>query len=158
MSVLEKDVGRFEIAVYDVAVGEVLTSLGDLIDNIAPVHRLMMFCIFLEIASLTVLGDDIAVVGGVLDFYEFDYVLVVEFLHDVDLIVEEVDVGDVHFLEFNDLDGVPLIFEVVLYALVDLAAIPAADEVAKIETVAADALLASLHGLYLLSIALLHVH
>lgn len=118
----------------------------------------MILCVFLEIASLTVLSDDIAMIGSVLDVYEFDDVLVIEFLHDVDLIVEEVDVGDVHFFEFDDLDGVPLMLEVVLDALVDLAAVPAADEVIEVEAVAPDALLAGVHGLYLLSIALLHVH
>lgn len=158
MPVLEEDVGWLKIAVYDVVAGEVLASLGDLIDDITPFHGLVILCVFLEIASLTVLSDDIAVIGSVLDVYEFDDVLVIEFLHDVDLIVEEVDVGDVHFFEFDDLDGVPLMLDVVLDALVDLAAVPAADEVIEVEAVAPDALLAGVHGLYLLSIALLHVH
>lgn len=143
---------------HDVIIGKVLASLCDLIDDIAPIHRLMIPCIFLEIASLTVLSDDIAVIGGVLDINKFDDVLMVQFLHDVDLIIEQVDVGHVHFFEFDNLDGVPLMFEVIPDALVDLAAVTAAYEVTEVETVPPDSLLTSVHGLYFLSIALLHVH
>lgn len=158
MSVLEEDIGWLEITMHDVIAGEVLTSLGDLIDDVAPFHGFMILRVFLEIASFAVLSDDIAVIGRVFDVYQLHDVLVIHFLHDVDLIVEEVDVCDVHFFELDDLDGVPLMLEIVLDALVHLAAVSAADEVSEVKAVLPDALLAGVHGLYLLSIALLHVH
>lgn len=82
----------------------------------------------------------------------------IQFLHDVDLIIEQVDVSNVHFFEFNDLDSIPLLFDVILDPFVNLATVSTTNDITKIKTVPSDSLLSSVHGLYLLSITLLHVN
>jgi len=75
------------------------------------------------------------VVFAVVDVDEFDDIGVVEFTHDGDLVVEEIDVANVHSLQFDDLDGVPNGFVIVPDAFVDPASESAADEVLEVEAV-----------------------
>lgn len=71
-------------------------------------------------------GYDIRVFESLMDFY---------------FIVEEVDVGHVHILQFDDLDGETLIFVIIPNSTIDATAETAAYQVLQIEAVPADAFL-----------------
>lgn len=78
---LDEDVGRFDIPMDDVAIGEVLESLEELTHQ-GPYFFLRQRTTFLEgflqAASLTELGDEVAVVGTFEDLHATDHVRMVQ--------------------------------------------------------------------------------
>ncbi len=56
----------------NIFVDKILATLRDLIYNATPLYILLMLEVFLQIAPLTILGDEVAVVLGVVDIYESD--------------------------------------------------------------------------------------
>lgn len=69
--------------------GEVLGGCDDGCEDGAPFEGLMIGDVFFEIASFAILGDEVAVIGGVVDIDELDKVGVLELLDDMNFVVEE---------------------------------------------------------------------
>lgn len=80
-SFLDENIGRLDIPVHDVATGEVLESLEELAHQ-GPYFFLRQRTAFLEsffeTATLTELGDEVAVVGTFEDFHATDHVRMVQ--------------------------------------------------------------------------------
>lgn len=83
-------VGGFEIAMYDCKFAHFLEALDDLLDNVES-SVLVDFAsrgVSLEIASWTVLHNQVDVVGGGYYLVQFDDVGMLQFLHYVDFVVQ----------------------------------------------------------------------
>lgn len=114
---------------------KVLASLRNLVNNATPFNILFMLYIFFEITTFTKLGDKVAMIFRIVNIHKFDYILMVHFLHDGDLIVEQVNVGNIHAFKFDDFDSIPYIFVIVFDSFVNFASESAADEMFEIEAV-----------------------
>jgi hypothetical protein len=95
-SVIDEDVGRFQITMYDFLLDEFLESAEQLCYNFESFFLLesLPFDQLFEVAILAELGDYVETVFGTEDIFEFDDVRVVELL-------EEVDLGEDRFLEIT---------------------------------------------------------
>jgi hypothetical protein len=126
---------------HDVVGSQIVAAQIYLVDDGAPLKLIFLFQIFLKIAALAVLHDEVAVVVGVEDVDELDDVGVVEFLDDGHLVVQEVDAAHAHLLEADDLDGIPGALIVVANALVDASAEARSYHMFEVEAISPDAFL-----------------
>jgi hypothetical protein len=73
-AILDQHVGRLDVAVDDLPVGEVLAGQADFVDCEGPVEMGVAVNTALEGSALAILGDDVVVVLGVVKIHEFEYV------------------------------------------------------------------------------------
>ena len=73
---------------HNIFVDKILAALRHLINNAPPLNILLVFEIFLQIAALAILCDEVAVVLCVIDVYKFDNVGVFQLSHNSDFVVE----------------------------------------------------------------------
>lgn len=81
----------------------------------------------LECATLAVVSDEVAVVLCIENIVKFDDVRMIQFLENVDLILQQLIISFVHARHFDDLDGISSLFVIVLAPAVNLTAEPAPD-------------------------------
>lgn len=98
-SIFEQYVGRLEVSVDDALGVEVLGSFHELLEvllGLALGQLLLLLEVVIEVALLAKLGDDVHVVGGLVDVVQFDYVFVGDLLHDVDFRLDVLQVVGIH--------------------------------------------------------------
>jgi hypothetical protein len=118
-----------------------------------------MLYIFLEIATLTELGYQVAMILSIVNIHKFYNILMIHLLHDGDLIVEEIDISDIYAFNFDDFDSIPCIFVIVFDTFINLASKSTADEMFEVEAVWSYPLFAFRFGLYfILFITLIDVY
>ncbi len=85
-----KNVSWFQIAVNDSKFVHFLEPLSNLLENIQGSFFVDFACraITLEISTGTILHDEVDVIGSGDDLIEFNYIGVLQLLHDIDLIVQ----------------------------------------------------------------------
>lgn len=82
---------------------------------------LLLLDVLMQIAMRAVLHDDVKEVRGLDDFVQSHYILVHQTSMDLDFCLQHLQVGASELFELNDLDGVPLVYFLYFYSLVDLA-------------------------------------
>jgi hypothetical protein len=92
LSLLDENVGGLDVAVYDVATGEVLESLEELTHQ-GPYFFLGEGCAFLEgffeSAAVAEFGDEVAVIGALEDLRATYHVRMVQRPDDGDLLLQQ---------------------------------------------------------------------
>jgi hypothetical protein len=142
----------------DVIRSEVFTTVSNLINNAPPFNRIVTLDVLLERASITIFCDEIAVIIGMENIYEFDDVIVMKLLHDGDFVIEEVNVSHVHIFYFNDLYRKRLPLRALFGSSINSAAESTTDEISIVKGVFSDAFLSSIFFTNrVLSVALLHI-
>ena len=142
----------------DVIGSEIFTSVSNLINNASPFNRLVTLDVLFECASIAIFCDEIAVIIGMENIYEFDDVIVLQLLHDGYFVIEEVNVSHVHIFDFNDLNRKILPLTALFGSSINSAAESASNEISIVKGVFSNALLSSIFFTNrLLSVALLHI-
>ena len=113
----------------DVLERQILAALWNLINNISPLNRFVIFDIFFKIPSFAVFRDYVAVITGKLKINEFHDVWMLNLLHDFYFILKHVNIGNVHLLHAYDFYGIPHLLDVILDSLVDNAAKATSDHI-----------------------------
>lgn len=67
---------------------EILTSFYYLVQDSTPFEGVILLGVLLKVATITIFCDEIAMVVGIVNIYEFDKVRMVKFLDDFYLVVE----------------------------------------------------------------------
>jgi hypothetical protein len=112
-----------------------------LVQDSTPFKGIVLFSVLLKVATIAIFCDEITMIVGIMNIYEFDKIRVIEFLNDFYLVVKKVDVGHVHISDFDYFDCIPCAFDVVANPFVNFAAISTSDEIFEVEAVASHALL-----------------
>lgn len=100
---------------------KVLATLRYLIKDAAPLYILFQLQVFFQITTLTELCNEIAMVLGIKNVNEFEDIGMLELSHDGNFVIEQVNVGNFHSLQFDYLDCKPSILIIILNTFVDFA-------------------------------------
>jgi hypothetical protein len=142
----------------DVIRSEVFTTIGNLKHNTSPFNRIVSLDVLLECASITIFSDEIAVIIGMENIYEFDDMVVVQLLHDGNFVIEEVNVSHVHIFDFNNLYRKRLPLTALFGSSINSAAESTSYKISIVKGVFSNAFFSSIFFTNrLLSVALFHI-
>lgn len=142
----------------DIVRSQIFTAIRYLIDYASPLNRIIAFDVSFEGASITIFGDEIAVIIGVEDIDKFDDMIVLQPLHDGYFVIEQVNVSHVHIFHFDHFYRKRLALTAFFCPSINSAAEPTADKISVVEGVFSNAFLSSvfLTDLFL-SVTLFHI-
>lgn len=112
---------------HDVFICQISTSLRQLAYNFAPFDTFLILRVAIEGASFAILCDEVAMIGSIEDFYQFDDVWVFESLHDLYLAVEKVAVRHSHPSQTDGFYSKKLAGRVFSDSFIDFAAVSGAN-------------------------------
>jgi hypothetical protein len=124
---LQEDVGRFQVSMHDVFICQISTSLRQLAYNFAPFNTFLILSVAIKRASFTIFCDEVAMIGSIEDFYQFDDMWVLESLHDLYLTAEKIAVRHCHPSQTDSLHSEKIARRVLSNSLIDFAAVSSAN-------------------------------
>lgn len=158
-TLFQKYICRFQISMNYVIRGQIFTAIGYLINDASPFYRIIALDVFLERAPIAIFGDEIAMIISMQNIHKFDDMVVLQLLHDRYFVIEEINVGNVHIFNFNNLYRKRLPFTALFCSTINSTAESTSDKISIVKRVFSNSLLTSIFlTSRLLSVALLHIN